>query len=150
MKKELAHTKLTEKVIGCAISVHRDLGPGFLEKIYEHALCVELEQQGISYQRQMTVPVFYKRKLCGQHRLDLVIENKVILELKAAKAFEDIHFAIVLSYLKASGFPVALLLNYAEPTLAIRRFGNKIFSNGEPRKPGDGENLVRFLRNESS
>jgi len=150
MKKELAHTKLTEKVIGCAISVHKDLGPGCLEKIYEHALCVELEQQGISYQRQMSVPVYYRRKLCGQHRLDLVIENKVILELKAAKAFEDIHFAIVLSYLKASGLPVALLLNFAEPTLAIRRFGNKIFSNGESRKPGEGENLVKFLRDESS
>ena len=144
MKKELAHTKLTEKIIGCAISVHKHLGPGFLEKIYELALCAELERQGLSYQRQMSVPVFYKRKLCGQHRLDLVAENKVIVELKATKAFEDIHFAIVLSYLKASGFPVALLLNYAEPTLAIRRFGNKIFYNGESRKPGERENLVKF------
>lgn len=149
IKKELAHVKLTEKVIGSAISVHKDLGPGFLEKIYEHALCIELERRGIVHQRQVSIPIFYKKKLCGQHRLDLVIENKVVVELKAAKAFEDIHFAIVLSYLKASELPVALLLNYAESTLAIRRFGNRIFQTGETRNTGERENLVRFLRDES-
>ena len=150
MKKELAHTSLTERILGCAIAVHKDLGPGFLEKIYEHALCTELDHQGISYQRQRNVPISYRGKTCGLHRLDLVIEDKVIVELKATKAFEDIHFAIVLSYLKASNLPVALLLNYAEPTLAIRRFGNRIFFNGETRKPGNREGLIEFLRQEGN
>ena len=148
MKKDLAHTKLTERILGCAIAVHKELGPGFMEKIYEHALCIELDHEGIIYQRQVRVPIFYRSKPCGYHRLDLVIENNVIVELKAAKAFEDIHFAIVLSYLQASKLPVALLLNYAEPTLAIRRFGNRILFNGEARKTGERENIIKFLRQE--
>ena len=130
---------MTERIIGCAIRVHKDLGPGFLEKIYEHALSAELDYQGISYERQRGVPIHYRGRPCGLHRLDLVIEDKVIVELKAAKAFEDLHFAVVLSYLKASNLPVALLLNYAEPTLAIRRFGGKFSQNWETRKPGNQE-----------
>jgi GxxExxY protein len=125
MKKDLAHAKLTERVLGAAITVHRELGPGFLEKIYEHALCLEFDRQRIPYARQVRIPISYKCRPCGFHQLDLVVETTVITELKAAKAFEDIHFATVLSYLKASNLPVALLLNYARPTLAIRRFGQQ-------------------------
>ena len=146
MKKELSFNKLTERIIGYAISVHKELGPGFLEKIYEHALCLELGHHGASYRRQVSLPITYRARPCGLHRLDLIIENKVIVELKATKAFEDIHFAVVLSYLKASHLPVALLLNFAQPTLAIRRFGNRIFQNGEDRNPGKRKSLVKFLR----
>ena len=148
MKKKLGFTKLTERIIGHAISVHKELGPGFLEKIYEHALCLELDNQGVSYRRQVGIPITYRGRPCGLHRLDLIIEDRVIVELKATKSFEAIHFAVILSYLKASHLPVALLLNFAEPTLAIRRFGNRILQNGENRNPGKGGSLVKFLREE--
>lgn len=148
MKKELGHIKLTERILGCAITVHKELGPGFLESIYEHALCAELDHRGISFQRQRRIPLSYRGKLCGLHRLDMIVEDKVIVELKAAKAFEDIHFATVLSYLKATNLPVALLLNFAEPTLAIRRSGNRFLQNRETRKARERESLIEFLRNE--
>lgn len=148
MRKYVSHVELTEKIIGCAITVHKELGPGYLEKIYEHALCIELEYQNIPHKRQMPMPIFYRRKPCGFHRFDLVIEKKVLVELKAAKAFEDIHFAVVLSYLRASNLPVALLLNFAQSTLAIRRFGNSSIINGENRNTGDWENTIKLIKDE--
>lgn len=148
MKKDLAHTKLTERLLGAAIAVHKELGPGFLEKIYEHALCIELDRERIPFQRQVRIPIFYRGKRCGLHQLDLIVDNTVIIELKAAKNFQDAHFATVMSYLRASNMPVALLLNYAAPTLAIRRFGQQNFINGETRKQGSGEDNIKILRHE--
>ena len=138
MIKNLSHVDLTEKILGCAITVHKELGPGFLEKIYEHALCIEFDHHGISYHRQKPMPITYRKKQCGFHQFDLVVENKIIIELKATSGFDDIHFATVFSYLKASSLPVALLLNYAKPILAIRRFGNSFIKTGNP---GTQENL---------
>ena len=139
MKKDLAHAELTERLLGAAIAVHKELGPGFLEKIYEHALCIELDREGLPYQRR--IPIFYRGKPCGLHQLDLIVNNTVIIELKAAKNFQDAHFATIMSYLKASNMPVALLLNYAAPTLAIRRFGQQNVLNGEVTKPGNREDV---------
>ena len=146
----MSHVELTDRIIGCAIAVHKELGPGYLEKIYENALCIELEHQNIPHQRQMPMPIFYRRKPCGFHRFDLVIENKVLVELKTAKGFENIHFSVVLSYLKASNLAVALLLNYAQPTLAIRRFGNSAIYNGENRNTGDWENTTKSIKEKRS
>jgi GxxExxY protein len=124
--KELGESELTGRIIGAAIEVHRVLGPGFLESIYEAALCVELEHIGLKVDRQKALPVFYREVLVGEHRLDLLIEDRVIVELKAIKTIDPIHFAIVRSYLKALDLHDALLLNFAAVPLTVRRAGREI------------------------
>ena len=104
---------LTQAVIGAAIEVHKALGPGLLESLYESALCRELTLQGIPFERQVSLPVRYKGEpLEGNLRLDLVVANTLILELKAAERILPIHEAQLLSYLKLSGLHVGLLINF--------------------------------------
>ena len=103
---------LTEKIIGCAIEVHRTLGPGLLEQTYESALCVELHLAGLKFQRQLVVPVSYKNHPIGDYRLDLVIENSVIVEIKSVERFDSIFEAQLLTYLKITGLKRGLLLNF--------------------------------------
>jgi len=105
--------KLSKEIIGCAIEVHRSLGPGLLESAYEECLCHELKLQKINFFRQKPLPVVYKNKKldCG-YKLDVVVENKIILELKACKQIEAIHKAQLLTYLKLSGLSLELLLNF--------------------------------------
>jgi GxxExxY protein len=112
---------LTGAIIGAAIEVHRALGPGFLEGIYEEALCIELEHCGLAFERQKAVPVFYRGRSVGEHRLDLLVEGQIVIELKAVKEIGLIHFAVVRSYLKALDLRLALLLNFASAPLTIRR-----------------------------
>ena len=112
---------LTEKIIGCAINVHKELGPGFLESIYEEAVAYELSRQKISFELQVPVNVTYRQKIVGLHRVDLVIEQKVVVELKAIKLLDDIHIATALSYLKATRLKVALILNFSQPTVGVKR-----------------------------
>ena len=97
------------------------IGPGFLEPIYRRAMEVALEHRGIAFRRQMDVHVYFEGVDLGVHRLDLVVEEQVILELKAVKGFEDIHFAQIRSYLKATGLHTGLLLNFNAPTLVTKR-----------------------------
>ena len=115
---------LSTKIIGAAIEVHRALGPGFLENIYEAALKVDLDEHGLKYEYQKEVKVKYLGAVVGTHRLDLVVEKKIIVELKALSDLADIHFAQLRSYLKATGLKVGLLLNFGKPTLEIRRVVN--------------------------
>ena len=116
--------ELSQKVIGAAIEVHRELGPGFLENIYEEALKIELSEYNINYEYQKEIKIEYLGVVVGIHRLDLIIENKIIIELKAVKELSDIHFAQLRSYLKATGLKIGLLFNFAKPTLEIRRVVN--------------------------
>jgi GxxExxY protein len=115
-KRENDH--LTEKVIGFAIEVHRQLGPGLLESAYEECLCYELEQSGLSFRRQVPLPVVYKavRLDCG-YRIDVVVEEQVILELKTVERLMPIHEAQILTYLKLSGLHTGLLLNFNSAVL---------------------------------
>jgi GxxExxY protein len=115
---------LSGKIIGAAIEVHRELGPGFLESIYEEALKVDLDEHGLRYECQKEVEVRYLGVVVGIHRLDLVVEGKIIIELKAISDLADIHFAQLRSYLKATGLKVGLLLNFGKPTLEVRRVVN--------------------------
>ena len=117
----LIHAELSEKIIGCCIAVHRALRPGFLEKIYESALCLELDKAGLRHERQKSVVILYDGQAVGEHRLDLLVEKRVVVELKAAAAIEDIHLATARSYLKATGVELALIVNFARPTLDIKR-----------------------------
>lgn len=122
---EANQTDLSGQIIGAAIRVHETLGPGFLEAIYEEALCIELEAMGLKYARQFPVKLIYRDKPIGEHRLDLLVEGKIVVELKAVVDFEPIHFAITRSYLKATGCEVGLLLNFAAPVVAIKRVGRE-------------------------
>jgi len=108
--KEL--NKITEKIIGCAIEVHRNLGPGLLESIYESALCVEFDNNDIEYQRQILIPVRYKDNIIGEHKLDLLVENEIIVELKAIDKMAPIFEAQLLSYLKMAKKKLGLLINF--------------------------------------
>ena len=122
---EIQSKTLTDRIIGAAMRVHKELGPGFLEAIYEEALAIEWTAAGLAFERQKLLPVFYREHLIGEQRLDLVIEQKVILELKAISALEDVYFAIVLSYLKAANLHDALLLNFASVRLTVKRVGGE-------------------------
>ncbi len=112
---------LSGQAIEAAISVHKQLGPGFLESIYESAMKVALRHRGIAYESQKEIAVFFEQEEVGVHRLDLLVQGEIIVELKAAKALEDIHFAQVKSYLKATGLHVGLLMNFNAPTLVVKR-----------------------------
>src|SRR6185312_4062917 len=115
---------LTEKIIGCAIEVHRQLGPGLLESTYENALAVEFELSGLQFQRQVPFPISYKGRIIGEHRLDLLIEKSVILEIKSVDRHDPIFEAQVLTYLKITGLRRALLVNFNSRLLkdGIKRF----------------------------
>ena len=117
----LEHEALTEQIIGAAIQVHRTLGPGFLESIYENALIIELRRRGLSVQSQVELPIYYEGEEVGRHRLDLLVEGVIVVELKAIKDLEDVHFAIVRSYIHAARLRHGLLLNFNKPTLEIKR-----------------------------
>ncbi len=110
---QLLHEHLTERIIGAAIEVHRTLGPGLLESAYEECLCHELSLQNLAFQRQVSLPVNYKgvSLTCG-YRLDLVVEDLVILELKCVEAVLPVHEAQLLTYLKLTGKRVGLILNF--------------------------------------
>lgn len=118
---EFLHGDVTERIIGVAIEVHRNLGPGFLESLYESAFAIEMTRRGMSFQRQLTHQIQYKGIEIGGHRIDLLIDGKVVVELKSVKNFEDIHTAIMLSYLKAASLEVGLIINFAAPTVRIKR-----------------------------
>jgi GxxExxY protein len=115
---------LSRRIIGAALEVHRELGPGFLESIYEEALKVDLSEHDLSFEAQKEIKIEYLGVDVGLHRLDLVVENEIILELEAVKELTDVHFAQLRSYLKTTGLKVGLLLNFSKPTLEIRRVVN--------------------------
>jgi GxxExxY protein len=119
--KALEHQELTEKIIGAAIEVHKRLGPGFLESIYENALVIELGKRSLKADQQRQISVQYDGVEVGKHILDLLVEDTIVVELKAIKNLEDIHFAIVRSYLRAAGRRHGLLLNFQKPTLEVKR-----------------------------
>ena len=121
---EYPHRDLTERIIGAAIAVHRELGPGFLESVYENALKHEMLKAGLAVEQQNLVPVLYDGVRVGEHRLDLVVEDAVLVELKAIDDLHPIFTAQVISYLKASGLPVGLLINFNERLLkeGLKRF----------------------------
>ncbi|MCM3881647.1 MAG: GxxExxY protein [Vicinamibacterales bacterium] len=109
---------LVASIIDCGVAVHRALGPGFLESVYRNALCLEFKERAISFETEKTVTVRYRETPVGFHRMDLVVGGVVVLELKAARSLEIAHQAQLLSYLKATGCRVGLLMNCGGNTLA--------------------------------
>jgi len=118
----LEHEELTGKIIGAAIEVHRQLGPGFIESVYEKALVYELRKRGLRVEQQLDVPIFYDGAVeVGRHRVDLFVENEIVVDLKAISELLDIHFAIVRSQLRAACRKHGLLLNFAKLKLEAKR-----------------------------
>jgi GxxExxY protein len=107
-----ALNQLSERIIGCAIEVHRELGPGLLESVYETALCIELGLAGVFAKRQVEVPVFYKGRLLSQFRIDLIVNDQIVLEVKAVERFDPIHVAKLMTYLRITNLNLGLLLNF--------------------------------------
>ena len=114
-------TALTEKILGCGFKVQGVLGSGFLEKVYENALLHELRKAGVKAASQQRIQVLYDSIVVGDYIADILVEDRVIVELKAAKAIEDIHIAQVLNYLKATGLKTALILNFGKQSLEVKR-----------------------------
>jgi len=119
--KALRDSEITESIIASAIAVHRELGPEFLETVYEQALAVELAIRGIAFVRQKSIPLFYRDHQIGEHRIDFLVEDKIVVELKAVEALEEVHFAIVRGYLKAAGLSDSLILNFSSMPLTMKR-----------------------------
>ena len=127
----LPDKELTEKIIAAAMEVHRILGPGFLESVYEEALCIEFRRRGIAYERQKSIDIPFREESAGEHRLDLLVESRVIVELKAVKAIEPIFFAILRSYLNAAKLQTGLLINFNAFPLAVKRVGPEYFGRSQ-------------------
>ena len=120
---EIGNKELSSRVIEAAIAVHVALGPGFIESVYENALCVELTAAGIAFEKQKVIRVKHRGVEVGEHRLDLLIEGCLLVELKAVKEIEDIFFVIGRSQMKAAGIRDGLILNFASMPLTIKRVG---------------------------
>ena len=112
---------LTQRIIGCAFEVSNTLGSGFFEKVYEKALCVELEKAGLGFVCQKAVSVKYKDFLVGEYIADIIVEDEILLELKALSKLCREHEAQLINYLRATGLSVGLLLNFGRPRLGIKR-----------------------------
>ena len=113
--------RITEKIIACVYRVGNTLGSGFLEKVYENALAIELRKNGLKVEQQHPIKVFYNNEPVGDFAADLLVEDSVVVELKSARALDDVHSAQCLNYLKATGLTVCLLVNFGRPRVEIKR-----------------------------
>jgi GxxExxY protein len=126
---ELGQRELSSRVIEAAIAVHKSLGPGFLESVYENALCVELRRVGIAFEQQKGIDILYQGEVVGQHRLDLLVEGVFLVELKAVSSLEDIFFAAARSQMRAADITDGIILNFASMPLTIKRVGPGLSHN---------------------
>jgi GxxExxY protein len=120
----MQHKDLTEKIIGCAMQVHRTLGNGFQEVIYQRALAIEMTRQGLSFDREKEMDIFYRGELIGSRRVDFFVENRIMVELKALTHLEDVHLAQAMNYLEAYKMEIGLLINFGARSLQFKRVHN--------------------------
>lgn len=121
IKNEYPESELTGKIIGCAMEVHRILGNGFQEVIYQRAFAIELTLQGIEFSREHEMDIYYKGEHLGRRRVDFFVEGKIMVELKAVIQLEDVHLAQAINYLEASGMTIGLLINFGNRSLQFKR-----------------------------
>ena len=129
INEEYKHSNLTSKIIGCAINVHKILGNGFQEVIYQRALEIEMQMAGISFAREFEMPIYYREKQIGTRRVDFLVEGVVSVELKAITRLEKVHFAQAINYLEAYNLEVGLMINFGETSLNFRRLTNKKYKS---------------------
>jgi len=125
IKEEYKYSELTSKIIGCAMTVHKILGNGFQEVIYQRALEIEMALEGINFQREFEMPVFYRDVQIGTRRVDFFVEGVIFVELKAITQFENTNFAQAINYLEAYNLEIGLLINFGEASLKFKRLTNK-------------------------
>lgn len=121
IKKEYKHAGITKTIIGSAMKVHSTLGNGFQEVIYQRALAIEMKKQGLSYKRELEMPIYYDGKQIGTRRVDFFVENKVMLELKAVTQLEKVHMAQAINYLEAYQIETGLIINFGATSLEFKR-----------------------------
>lgn len=122
----MIYNDLTEKILASCFEVSNELGCGFLESVYQNALQIALKDKGLSAQAQASLKVMFRNQTVGEFFPDIIVEESVLVELKAVKALAPEHLAQVMNYLKATGIEVGLLINFGSPKLEYRRFGNRL------------------------
>lgn len=128
IKHAYRYSELTSKIIGCAIEVHKQLGNGFQEVIYQRALQIEMALNGIDFNREFEMPIYYREQHIGTRRVDFLVEGVVSVELKAITQLEDVHFAQGINYLEAYNLEIGLLINFGERSLNFKRLTNRQFN----------------------
>ena len=129
IKEEYKYSELTGKIIGCSMEVHKILGNGFQEVIYQRALEKEMTLQVISFSREHEMPIFYKEEQIGTRRVDFLVEGVISVELKALTLLEDVHLAQAINYLEAYNLEIGLLINFGSKSLQFKRLINSKFNN---------------------
>jgi GxxExxY protein len=129
VKKDYKYSELTGKIIGCSIEVHKILGNGFQEVIYQRALEKEMNLQWLSFSREHEMPIFYKDEQMGTRRVDFLVEGNVSVEIKAVTKLEDVHLAQAINYLEAYNLEIGLLINFGSKSLEFKRVINSKFRN---------------------
>jgi GxxExxY protein len=131
IKEDYKHSDITGKIIGCAMKVHRTLGNGFQEAIYQRCLAIEMQKQGLVFERELEMTIFYENIEVGKRRVDFLIESVVMVELKALSKLEDAHLAQILNYLEAYKLETGLLLNFGGKSLEFKRVTNEYKLKGK-------------------
>jgi GxxExxY protein len=131
INEKYKYSELTSKIIGCSMTVHKTLGNGFQEVIYQRALAIEMQLAGISFAREFEMPIFYKKEQIGTRRVDFLVESLISVELKAITKLEDVHFAQAINYLEAYNLEIGLLINFGETSLNFKRLTNKKYKASE-------------------
>jgi GxxExxY protein len=129
INEQYKYSELTSKIIGCAMTVHKMLGNGFQEVIYQRALSIEMSLAKIAFQREFEMPIFYREEQIGTRRVDFLVEGIISVELKAMTKLEDVHFAQANNYLEAYNLEIGLLINFGENSLNFKRLTNKKFKS---------------------
>ncbi|MBC6400592.1 MAG: GxxExxY protein [Ekhidna sp.] len=135
MRNEDEVNKITHAIIGCAMTVHNTLGNGFQEVIYQRALSLELNVQGIDHQREMEMPIFYREEQIGTRRVDFLVTDTVMVEIKAIEKLENVHKAQAINYCEAYHIVDGLLINFGANSLDFKRVYNKKLINKNPGNP---------------
>jgi GxxExxY protein len=129
MEKQYKYSDLTRKIIGCAMEVHKILGNGFQEVIYQRALAKEMNLQNVLFSREHEMPIFYKEEQIGTRRVDFLVEGKVSVEIKAVTKLEDVHLAQAINYLEAYNLEIGLLINFGAKSLEFKRLINSKYKS---------------------
>jgi GxxExxY protein len=131
INEKYKYSEITSGIIGCAMTVHKTLGNGFQEVIYQRALAIEMQLTSISFAREFEMPIFYRKEQIGTRRVDFLVESLISVELKAITKLEDVHFAQAINYLEAYNLEIGLLINFGETSLNFKRLTNKKYKTSE-------------------
>jgi len=134
INEQYKYSELTSKIIGCAMTVHKSLGNGFQEVIYQRALEIEMRLADIGFSREFEMPIFYRDEQIGTRRVDFLVEGMISVELKAIIKLEDVHFAQAINYLEAYNLEIGLLINFGEASLNFKRLTNKKYKSAQSQQ----------------